>query len=703
MPNSRGQVSTQKHWSMDDLMDLPQDYWTDRVHELASAWCDMVYPRVAAVFRNKYDLSLGCQTEEVQHVLMLALFLHWGSEKPMTACLRVLVSTALQVWSQGRRIFWPLWSKALHLAEEWKFQNVSSEDASLMMSSIITICLDQHRMAEVFDGWDGTFDPVLKEKPTARVDEAPPETGSTGLGNSEPKQTLCSVIGVFGSDEELESLSFWRSRRGTLLNTSGYDRVQMLSSHHTLRETLEVFQGPTSMLNGHPRIEVLWRDAAVYDISNTPLGEDSELDLGLTFHRGDLGLWQLFLDQYNAAPEDRTTDVTTEKVGADSTEPAGVERSTEPDSDIQRDKSKDASVKCECSPARMFSYVSHKVGKRTTGSVLATQLTRAQNMGSFALIQVGDCLGPWYYDPGSAMTQMTPEEISKCGDSLKLISKGKVHFIFAESAVSKVVKIYKAEGLRLVNPDTGGRTDEINTYVIENADLKVYPRILGRNTLGELNVSVHHRSGTMSNDSGMTWKLWSVISEDTVVRDVGFEDRFMDKSSLEEAMADYEDGILIDPQLPLSEEELFEIRQDDMSAGNIVERHRHPEYVWSPKDFIRAEITNDTQYFIDAIITHMPRVQRQLKRSTRNFHNFSAYVGEWFRQSRKLQSLWAMVWTEATLGRPRLKADKATARRHARFERLSRPLSGGVPEKVCVRGSRSDSGAQGSLVLETPR
>ena len=66
------------------------------------------------------------------------------------------------------------------------------------------------------------------------------------------------------------------------------------------------------------------------------------------------------------------------------------------------------------------------------------------------------------------------------------------------------MKLYKAKGIRLVNPDTGGLSKRVNTYVIENADLKVYPRILGRNTLTHLNASTHHRSGTLSNDSGMT-------------------------------------------------------------------------------------------------------------------------------------------------------------------------------------------------------
>ena len=100
------------------------------------------------------------------------------------------------------------------------------------------------------------------------------------------------------------------------------------------------------------------------------------------------------------------------------------------------------------------------------------------------------------------------------------------------------------------------------------------------------------------------------------------------------------------------------------------DRHRDPQYLWSAEEFIQAEIQNHTQYFIDSIITHMPRVQRLLKRSPRSFRNFSAYAGACFRECRPLQELWALVWTSATIGRPALKAHTAKQKRYRRYERL---------------------------------
>ena len=49
----------------------------------------------------------------------------------------------------------------------------------------------------------------------------------------------------------------------------------------------------------------------------------------------------------------------------------------------------------------------------------------------------------------------------------------------------------------------------------------------------------------------------------------------MSRRSLEVTTADYEDGLLIDPQLPITKDQLFEIRQQSMSG----DRHRDPQYL----------------------------------------------------------------------------------------------------------------------------
>lgn len=144
-----------------------------------------------------------------------------------------------------------------------------------------------------------------------------------------------------------------------------------------------------------------------------------------------------------------------------------------------------------------------------------------------------------------------------------------------------------------------------------------------------------------------------------------------EKRSLREACEDYETNVLLDPPIPLDQDQLFEIKQHAMSAGE--ERHRHPDYVWSQANFMEAERINDRRYFIDATITDMPRVQRLLKRSSDSFHHFSAYAGQWFRQSRPLQKLWILMWKQGAIGRPNSPSSAPMSRqlqRLSRFEML---------------------------------
>lgn len=131
-------------------------------------------------------------------------------------------------------------------------------------------------------------------------------------------------------------------------------------------------------------------------------------------------------------------------------------------------------------------------------------ITRAQNRGSFAAVKLGGQLKAWYYDPDTLLTQMTSKEIAKCDPPLELASEEDVHFVFAESARVKRTKRYVADGVCLINPRTGAVSRRIQSlvYVVANDDLLVYPRVLGKNTIAGLNVSTHHESGTISDDSG---------------------------------------------------------------------------------------------------------------------------------------------------------------------------------------------------------
>ena len=47
--------------------------------------------------------------------------------------------------------------------------------------------------------------------------------------------------------------------------------------------------------------------------------------------------------------------------------------------------------------------------------ILHRVLTNTENSGSFASVSVGNKVKSWFYDPGSALSQMTPEEIRACG------------------------------------------------------------------------------------------------------------------------------------------------------------------------------------------------------------------------------------------------------------------------------------------------
>lgn len=632
VPKVKDGIMTKASWKFEDLMDLPQDSWNNQFHELTSDWCDMVYPLISGVFQSKYNRPLGCSVDDVQHLLMVALFLHDGTEQPMRKCMRAFLSGALSlsIWNEGRRVNRPLWEMARRMAQEWDFQPVSSEGVNDNLSGLITLCLDQQEMEKILTKWDGSPE---------EIDKSAPKSVHTAQ-----ESRVCSAVGVFGASRDLVGISFWVSEKALGLNQTDKEGIQILGVFKSLAEALEHFRGTRSMLVGHPHLEHLWSDAGVYDLTGGRNGSDVAHTDGMTTHTGGPELWDLFQGQVYAESSANPGEDKAEGPEGGMKTPDGEAMMSGEETEMDTD--------CHSCPARMFAYVTNQKGRRTTGTLLARQLRRAQSLGAFTAIRLGGKTLSYYYDPGTSLTQMTPMEIARVGHVMELVSKGRVHYIFAESNTSKVVKLYKATGLQLLNPDTGATSKPLTTYVVENKDLKVYPRVLGRNTLADLGISVHHRSGTISDDTGNTWKLWDMLDKVTAEREE-FERIQLtdDRRTLQDATQDYEANVLVDPPIPLSVQELFEIKQHAMSAGDD-ERHRHPDYVWSEENFMRAEQTNDRQYFIDATIADMPRVQRLLKRSDASFHNFSAYAGQWFLQSRPLQKLWALVWTQGTLGRP---------------------------------------------------
>lgn len=431
LTDTKTEVSDQKLWKFSDLMDLLQSFWSDQVHEMTSVWCDMVYPQVALLYETRYEKALGCVMEEswrkVQHILMIALFLHWGTGVDMVSCLRVLLAHALPVWRQGRRVFRPLWDVAQVLAEERKFQQVKSQLTNETMVNMISICLDVDKMTQVFEGWDGDFAPTTED--TSKQSEV--------YRTKTRSHTVCVVVGIFGDDEELESFSLWIYDKGDPLDAPSSEKIQILDSHSSVEAALEALKGPQSLLTGHPQLDQLWEAAGIYDVSSHSSEGSHDVDFGLTSHTGDRGLWTLYLNHVMSTMQIEDDDeklkegLHVQKDASSTTQ--GLEEARE--GEIQSEM-EETDVTCETIPTRMFEYVSRKNGGRSSGSALAVQLTRAQNLGAFALVELGESLGPWYYDPGSALSQITPEEIEKCGGAMTLVPKGRVHFVCAESTLT---------------------------------------------------------------------------------------------------------------------------------------------------------------------------------------------------------------------------------------------------------------------------
>ena len=98
------------------------------------------------------------------------------------------------------------------------------------------------------------------------------------------------------------------------------------------------------------------------------------------------------------------------------------------------------------------------------------------------------------------------------------------------------------------------------SWKTQTSRYRPYPRVLGQNILANLNVSTHHRSGTLSDDSGRTWKLWTFADELSATTDLAvLASSYMDRRTLSQAVEDYRHGVLIKPLVKLPPEQLFEI------------------------------------------------------------------------------------------------------------------------------------------------
>ena len=228
---------------------------------------------------------------------------------------------------------------------------------------------------------------------------------------------------------------------------------------------------------------------------------------------------------------------------------------------------------------------------------------------------------------------MTTEEIKKCGNELVLVAEERLHFVFAESATSRMMKLYRSKNACLVDPESGASTVPTETFVLENPRLKVYPRILGKNTLADLDVSTHHRTGVLSDDSGRTWKLWAFTDKPSLTREVGEFASFVSKRALDDAISDYEHGVLRCPPVDLSDENLYAVRTEALDAGTF---GLDPDYEWSEERFAEADVKDHQGYFEHAVLMDVAHLQRTLKRSTRAYPNFIMFISEWFRRCPKV-------------------------------------------------------------------
>lgn len=178
----------------------------------------------------------------------------------------------------------------------------------------------------------------------------------------------------------------------------------------------------------------------------------------------------------------------------------------------------------------------------------------------------------------------------------------------------------------------------------------MYPRILGRNTLGHLDVSTHHRSGTLSDGTGKTWKMWPYSNERSFLR----------------AVEDYARGILSHPKDVLTDDELFQVRSEAASEAGVFTGD--PDYSWSERRFGSAEVNRDRYYFAHAVLHDCALVQRCLKRDARPYPNFITYLSAWFRRCPQLKNWWDKLWIQGNVGHPKLSLSPVRSRRASRLE-----------------------------------
>ena len=84
--------------------------------------------------------------EEVQHVLMLTLFLHWSSQRDMCSCLRSLFATAMDAWAGSHALFQVLWERSQCLTDQWNFIPVTTLDANAHLVELVEACMDHGHM-----------------------------------------------------------------------------------------------------------------------------------------------------------------------------------------------------------------------------------------------------------------------------------------------------------------------------------------------------------------------------------------------------------------------------------------------------------------------------------------------------------------------------------------------------------------------------
>ena len=191
-----------------------------------------------------------------------------------------------------------------------------------------------------------------------------------------------------------------------------------------------------------------------------------------------------------------------------------------------------------------------------------------------------------------------------CGGCQLFLTQAELIMIFPENVAMRSFRIFQLKNVRLLNPRSGCRTRAITTIVVENPHIKVYSRILVKNTLSAFNVSTHHRSGIMSDDEGRTWKLWAFTDSLSQYRQVGRgAESYLDRTSLTQAIADFQLGILVDPPVDLSSEALYLVRVDACRAGPAENLCiQDPDYAWSIVRFEKAESDNHRSYFAMAVL-----------------------------------------------------------------------------------------------------